>query len=894
MSDDRWGKLQTLFEQAVTLPETERDAFLLEACGADTELLADLRGLLKADTSNVDESDTLLERIEDFDSALVGTAIDHWRLLERIGVGGMGSVFLAERADGSFEQRVALKIVKKGMDTENVIRRFRQERQILARLEHPSIARVFDGGVTDDGRPYFVMEYVDGLPITIYCDENRLNVRHRLRLFQTACEAVHAAHRSLVVHRDLKPSNIIVTASGELKLLDFGIAKLLDNSGDPHLTKTGLQMHTPVYAAPEQLLNEPVTTATDVYALGVILYELLSGRRPFEVKRTPAELRELVLTGQPAKPSVAVTARPADTDGNDDRITGDQVSAVRGLHVDRLKKSLRGDLDTICLMALHREPNHRYLSADQVSADIDRHLRGLPVIARPDSMAYRIGKFCRRHRAGVVAAIGVVVTFLSMATYYTSQLAAERDFALDEQRKANEVVRFVTSLFEVSDPSESRGQEITARELLDEGAARIRTSLVDRPSVQLTMQSVLGQVYYSLGANEEATELLEDTLLRQKEFFGEESLDVASTKVSLGLIYQDRGEPEAADTLYREALNTRLAILGDSNFDIMEIIGIRAFLEETVGHFDEAEKLYNEALTMSQRLYSGDHANIAGAMADLAGLYRIMDRATDAEPLLRDALAMQERVYDGRHPDSDSAKRQLAGLLRNSRRFDEAQLLYLEVIESRTEMLGPDHMEVANTWSSYSQLLADMGDTDGAVAANSKAVEIMERVYGGPHPSLGATYNNLALLLRDQGNLPGAIENFQLSIDMQDAVDLPPRHPNRSFPLSGMADIFVRQGRNDEALPALREALSIRREAFGEDHRLVSESKSNLGNALVGLGEFVEAEALLQDAYERLQSGRGPDDPRTRLTARRLVSLYEKSGDDDAAERYRTATGDQQ
>ena len=274
-------------------------------------------------------------------------------------------------------------------------------------------------------------------------------------------------------------------------------------------------------------------------------------------------------------------------------------------------------------------------------------------------------------------------------------------------------------------------------------------------------------------------------------------------------------------------------------------------------------------------------------MTKLAGIYRIVGRNDEAEPLLRDSLAMQDRIYQGPHPESDSTKRQLAGLLRNTRRFDESEVLYKEVIASREKMLGPDHMELAHVWNSYSQLLSDMDDIDGAVAANTRFIEIMERAYDGPHPSLGAAYNNRAILLRDQGDYEGAIANFQLSIDMQDAVDLPPRHPNRSFPLTGMADVFIRQGRYGEAEAIYRETIEMRREAFGEDHRLVSEIKSSLGAALTGMGELAEAEELLLDAYTRFDTTRGPDDPRTLTAAERLAALYEALGDEARAAEYR-------
>ena len=719
MADPRWARLQAIFEQAVALDEPERSAFVAEACGNDTELRQEVEALLRADDSNAGDpkTGTLFGQEQPAERMPAGTVIGPWRIIKHLGTGGMGIVYLAERVDGSFEQQVAMKVVKLGMDSENVIERFRQERQILARLDHPNIARLLDGGVTERGQPYFVMELIDGLPITEYCDKHGLGVGDRLQLFAAACDAVHAAHRNLVVHRDLKPSNIIVTHDGDLKLLDFGIAKLLDAPDDQHLTKTGLQLHTPAYAAPEQLLDEAISTATDIYALGVILYELLSGRRPFEARRTPAEFRELVLTGVPARPSAALTRIPADTDGHGRTTTVEEISAMRGLRAETLRRRLRGDLDTICLMALRREPEMRYSSAAGMATDIDRHLRGLPVEARPDSMLYRAGKFYRRHRAGIFTTAGVMVAFIVMISYYTIQLTEERDLARAEQRKANEVVDFVTGLFEVSNPSESRGEEITVRELLDEGAVRIRYELAGQPDVQTSMQRVLGEVYYSLGAHERSAALLEETLERQRANLGENNLEITHTMLVLGFVYQDRGENDAADALYREALEIRQRLLGAENPEVMEALSARAFLEETIGNFDRAIELHEQVLEMARRLHSGDHEEIASAMNKLAGIYRIVERIDEAEPMLRDALAMQDRIYQGPHPKSSDTKRQLAGLLRNSRRFEEAESLYLEVIAEREKMLGPDHVELAHAWNSYSQLLSDVDDIDGAVAA---------------------------------------------------------------------------------------------------------------------------------------------------------------------------------
>ena len=886
MDSQRWQKIQTLFSAAVALPADERAAFLEEECAGDTALREDVERLLYADSGGHGITEVVRDAVADLDKGLEGTVIGHYRLLGRIGSGGMGSVFQAERADGTFEKTVAIKIVKKGMDTENVVGRFQVEQKILARLDHPNIASILDGGITDDGRPYFVMEYVPGVPITTYCDTNRLAIHHRLRLFRKVCEAVHHAHKSLVVHRDLKPSNILVTENGELKLLDFGIAKLLDEEDEQQLTRTGLQVLTPAYASPEQLLGQQVTTATDVYALGIILYELMAGRRPFEIKRTAAEMRDQVISADVLKPSTAITRIPlAERGPQQDKISA-EIGAARATHVGQLRKNLKGDLDNICLMALRREPERRYASAEQMGTDIERHLNGLTVIAMPDSVNYRIGKFVRRHSASVIASAAVVAAFIAMASFYTVQLANERDVALQEKAKAEQIVGFVQSLFRIADPEESLGEDLTAREILDAGADRIRTELVDRPAVRASIMQVLGQVYYQLALYDKGAELMNESLATQRALANGPDLDVATAELSLAMLYQSTGDLELAKPLFDSALSQRIALHGAVHRDVLEALSGKAFFEETLGNYNEAEDLHEQALAMARQLYDSDDTYLAEAMTKTAAIYRIQDKNDVAEPLLRESLAMQQRLYGPEHPKVAETQRQLAGLLRNTRRFEEAEAMYEALIESRTRMLGENHTEVAHTWGSYSQLLSDMGDTEGAIAANQKLIEITTLLHDGVHPSLAAAFNNHAFLERDSGNLDNALIYFQKSIDMQDATGIPPRHPNRSFPISGLADIYQLQGNAGRAVTLYREALALRLETFATDHLLVWELRSSLGDALVDTGEYAESEALLIESHAWFQNNRGAEDPRTRSAARSLAKLYERTEQTEKRAQY--------
>lgn len=880
----RWQKLQTLFEQALERPAADRFAFLEAACDDDPALLEEVVALLDADDSaNGTLAGAAAGSLDDdfdaeFDSQLAGSELGPYRLLRRIGVGGMGTVFLGERADGAFERQVAVKVMRRGMDSARVVQRFEDERRILSRLDHPNIASLLDGGVMPDGRPYFVMEYVDGLPITEHCDERRLSIAERLRLFEVVCRAVHHAHRNLVVHRDLKPRNILVNTEGQVKLLDFGIAKLLDE-GAGEKTRTGSQLLTPAYAAPEQLLNLDITTATDVYGLGVVLYELLTGRRPFEAMKTPTELREQVLSGNAPRPSTIITRTAPATgeDGVSGPATLEQLSQTRSIGAGRLRQLIRGDLDTICLMAIRPEPGERYASAEQLAEDIERHLTGVPVRARQGNLGYRARKFVRRNRAGVAASVLAAAGFVAFGAYHVNRLAEERDTALLQQQKADEVVRFVTGLFVEADPSNARGEDVTARQLLEAGRRQIDNELIDQPELRGTMKNVLGEVYYTLGEESQAETLLEEARGELEQALGAAHPDTITARFNLGHIAQNRGDYDAAEAAFMGALEARRAAYGANHEEVLSAVAAMAFLEETRGNFDAAEAYHLEALDIAAALYPGDDVGRAEQVYNLAGFYRTQDRREEAEPMLREVLAILDRLYDGRHPLTAKAKRQLAGLMRNSDRFSDAEPLYAEVIALQEELLGPDHYELAVTWNSYSQLLLRTGRQEEALDANANFVGIIERGWD-MHPSLGAAYNNRAFMLSEAGYQEEALENFDKSLAMQDAVNLPPRHLNRTFPTAGKAQVFQKLDRHAEAAPLLREMLAIRREALDEDHRLVSELKSDLGGSLLELDELDEAEALLIDAHERFAAKELPGAQRLVETRERLVILYERTG----------------
>jgi serine/threonine-protein kinase len=558
MTGERWSRVEAVFAEAVALPPSRREASLSRACGGDLELRREVESLLAAD-----------EQAEDFlarpalsapaheAASLVGHTVGRYRLEEKLGEGGQGTVYLAARADEVYQQKVAVKVLDHGADRADLIARFRAERQILASLDHPGIARLLDGGATEDGRPYLVMEYIEGVPLDRYCDEHRLGLDRRIDLFRQVCASVEYAHQNLVVHRDLKPSNILVGPDGVPRLLDFGIAKLLQGAAHPgavEATRTGQRLMTPQYASPEQIEGQIITTASDVYSLGVLLYLLLTGRLPYRLRPSEGDSVERAVVEQlPERPSTAV-----------DGPTLQALSEARGLRPRQLRRSLRGDLDTILLTALRKEPQRRYPSVSRFADDLRRYREGQPVLARPDSVGYRVRRFVGRHPVGVTAAgvcLAVVVGLAATMTVQAVRLAHQRDEIRTERDKAQQVRAFLEEVFSGSDPSESRGETVTAREILDKGASRVMGKLAGQPDTQAALALAIGKVYLSLGLPDRAQPLLAQSLAQRLELHGERHVDVADSLMALSVLDQNEGDFAAAEERQRRALHIQRALL---------------------------------------------------------------------------------------------------------------------------------------------------------------------------------------------------------------------------------------------------------------------------------------------------------------------------------------------
>ena len=807
MTPQRWNEVQALFEAALEKAPAERISYLREACKDDEALLKEVSSLLAAD----DKEHAMLEGhaldgmdLTSFsvDNTLEGTHIGPYKLLHQIGEGGMGLVYKAERADGLFEQQVALKLIKRGMDTAQIVRRFEAERRILARLQHEHIAQLFDGGITDDGLPYFVMEFVDGVPIDQYCDDHQLSIDERLSLFVTVCKTVLYAHANLVVHRDLKPENILVTADGKVKLLDFGIAKVLgDGDEQTRLTQAGARVLTPAYASPEQLRGEIIGTSTDIYSLGVVLYELLAGRRPYDPTNPSSQSPAIPATSEPEGPSTQVERAMRDSD----TATADTISKARGTQPDKLRRRLSGDLDVICLKALRPDAERRYGSVEALSEDIQRHCNGLPVLARPETAGYLLKKFAQRHRAGIgITAIGVLL-ISTLVSFYTVRLAEERDRAQLEAEKAQQVSEFLQDIFEVSNPSESKGQSITARELLDRGAAQLETDLADQPDVKANMLDVVGSVYRELGLYTRADSMHLRALNDKKKLYGEERTEVATSLNLLGLARRTRGDYAGADSAYRAALDIQRVLLGDEHEDIAETLANLAVIVRRMGNNEEAETMARESLRQRLKLLGPTHTEVAATMNNLAILLSVR------------------------------------------KAYEEADSLYEEVTRILRINEGDVHPGVASTLNNRAYIRGQLGDQDAAVALYQESLDVKRRLYGETHPSLIRTLNNIAQIFISTDKHKEAEPFVQEAVALsKKSFDKP--HPDMAISLANQGLILANNKAFAEAETLRREALDIQRSVYSQKHSRIATSLHVLATLLLEQGQFAEAKSMMEEA----------------------------------------------
>jgi len=824
----RWEYLEERFHEALALSPEAR-ASLLATLATHEPLLAEELGDLLA----AHEGAGPLGMLES-EAFLTSERLGPYRLLSPLGEGGMGTVWLAERRQEDVVQRVAIKLMRTGFIDPILEERLKAERRILARLDHPCIARFIDGGTTPAGQPFYAMEYVEGATLTEHCRKSCLGIAERLRIFLQVCEAVHYAHQQLVVHRDLKPGNVLVSAEGRPRLLDFGTAKLMDQAAGvtPWATTAWI---TPAYASPEQVRGEPASTSSDVYALGVILFELLTGRRPYTVPSRPhSEVLRVVCETPPPKPSQSV-----------DPAAGFATS-------ERVGRLLEGDLDTIVLKALAKEPARRYASVEQLADDIRRHLDGHPVLARPDRVSYRLAKFAGRHRTAVTAA-GLLAASLIAGIVVTSSLATraarDRDRAQEALRQSQDVTAFLMGLFTASNPDEVLSDTLAARELLRRGLSRVE-ELNDQPIVQGRMLDALGMVYERLGQFPQADSILVRALALQRSALGPQHPDVASTLDHLGIVRRRTGHYAQAESLHREALAMQKRVYGPEHARIAETLNNLAFLMPYLGRAQETADLYREVFTMRRRVLGAEHPEVANTLIPLAGSQLRLRHFDEAEALYREAVAMRTRISGPDHPETAVAMVHFADFARNVRGDTaEAERLYRAAIVIQREKLGPDHPSVIHAMGSLAELVEARGSRGEARELLTEVLRIVRAVYGETNPTVAGAYLHSGAIAERAGNLVAAESLYRKAMDINHRL-YGPEHFTIAEMLGALAHLEARRGHWVAAESLGRASVAMTQRVLEPVHANIPTSLTWLADLLRRAGKADEARSLYVRALE--------------------------------------------
>jgi len=937
-----------LVRAALELEPPERSAFL-EALSGDPSLREEVDSLI----SSYEQGDTIVDLpptdlLADREKAtglgnvsvgqlksggldrVVGSRIGPYRIMREIGRGGMGVVFEAEQEE-PVRRKVALKLVKWGMDTREVIARFESERQALALMNHSHIASVFDAGATEQGRLFFVMEYVSGVPITEYCDKHRLTIGERLELFIRVCEGIQHAHQKGILHRDIKPTNVLVSIQDDKpvpKIIDFGLAKAVSQrlTEKSVYTELGQMVGTPEYMSPEQadVTNLDIDTRTDVYSLGVMLYELLVGARPYEEKALRQagfdEIRRRIREVDPPRPSARLSSL-----GEKSTATADK----RRVELPDLEKQLKGDLDWVTMKALEKDRIRRYGSVSELAVDVRRYLSDQPVQARPPSLAYAVSKFVRRNRV-VVAAAGLVLAALlvglAAAAVGFVQASRERDVAEKARSESEAVTDFLAGMLGAADPAEL-GKDVTVRQVLDQASSSLGDEFADQPLIEARLRGTIGETYKALGLYGESEPHLARALELQTELqseeqagrieathnlallyraqgrldeaeplsmealedarreLGEEDPQTLAAMHSLAALHQDQGRHQEAETLYLETLELRRRVLGEEHDDTLTTKNNLGWFYKEQGRFDEAEELLVGCLEVHRRVLGEDHPDTLPAMSNLASLYATSGRFQEAETLYAEALEIC-RLLGDEHPHTLAILNNLAAMYSDQGRYDEAESVLIEALEIQRRTLGVEHSDTLTSMINLAVLRARQGRVVESEPLLTEALEIRRRVLGEEHPDTLYTMSILGAMLSRMGKYGAAEVVFRETVDIDRRV-LGPDHIDTLYALGNLAHALCEQEEFTEAVSHFESFDDLAGKALPEDSPILLTFRGRHGKCLTQMGKYEQAEPLLIDTLSKLRASLGEDHARVRGVITDIIALYDSWGKPGQAAEYR-------
>jgi eukaryotic-like serine/threonine-protein kinase len=878
----RWHQIKSVFEQVADIDGVERAAQLDWCCGDDSDLRSSVQSLLARDSS---KDDPLLHAIgaaaesllEDHQDRLLGTRVGPYRVVSILGHGGMSVVYRGERDDSQYTQVVAIKVLQHATVHPRLRSRLHSERYILATLDHGSIARLIDSGDLDDGTPYLVMEYVDGESIDSYCDSRTLFVRERLELFISVCAAVHYAHRNLIVHRDIKPSNIFVTDEGNPKLLDFGIAKLLAPENLSHtlpVTRLQERILTPENAAPEQVLGRPITTATDIYALGVLLYQLLTGRSPYRLLGySQLQLERAICMDDPARPSHVVVAK---LKGESD-LDRSRISDRRGLSPQRLRARLGGDLDAIVGVAMRKEPDRRYSSVEALADDLRRHLLGQPVHARQGDWRYNTAKFLRRNLLATVATgtVFIGLAFIAGVTLWENhRILLARDATALERDRAQQVSAFMVDVFSQADPFNSQGNVPTAKDLLDQGAEKIKGNLNLQPEVRAQLLESIGLAYRRQGLNDRAIPLFEQAVTIRRDARPIDNGKLAAALANLSQALTDAGRLAGAEANIKEAVTlsqTNDARPSVETADILYQYGL--FSLNAKSDPELAKALFNQALVIYRGIPGDQRLGIATTLGALSSAAQWSGNFANAEQLMRDSMNLMGATVGRNHPDYAATIANLGYLLMQLGRYAEADQILNESLQIERGDFGIDNQRVASIEANLGTVYEREGDSVRAMKMTQDALRIISERLGPDHYQVGYFMDAVARLYLDAGNLDAAESTSRQVLKIYEK-SLPPRHLYVAATRHLLGEVLLRRGQLSHAESELRGALDVELGSAGPGDWRAARTEASLGWLLIAENNSAEGEPMLVAARSKLLKTVGPLHPEVELATKRLVEYY--------------------